>query len=589
LFFSYTENHREVTEKSQRTTEKSIIIMEKKIIECVPNFSEGRDMAIIKQITDVIEAVEGVKLLDVDAGKDTNRTVVTFVGGPGEVCAAAFFAVKKASELIDMTKHHGEHPRMGATDVCPLVPVSGITMEETAEFARKLAKRIGEELKIPVYCYESAAYTEKRKNLANCREGEYEGLKKKLSDPEWKPDFGPAVFNEKTGVTAVGARDFLVAFNVNLNTTSIRRANAIAYDVREKGRPLREENPLTGKVVKDKNGDPVMIPGSLKSVKAIGWYIEEYGIAQISMNLTNISVTPVHQAFDEVCRKADERGVRVTGSELVGLIPLKAMLEAGRYFLRKQQRSAGVSDEELIKIAVKSMGLNDIHEFNSGEKIIEFVMAEKSKCKLIDMNLRAFMNETASESPAPGGGSISSYMGALGAALGTMVANLSAHKRGWDDKWEEFSGWAEKGKELQNSLLDLVDEDTEAFNKILEAFGLPKKSEEEKAVRNLAIQEATKHATMIPFQVMETSFKGFELIRAMVETGNPNSVTDAGVGALALCSCIRGACLNVKINSAGLNDNDFAKAIIGKAHTIESMAIAEEKEILKIVNERISK
>jgi glutamate formiminotransferase/formiminotetrahydrofolate cyclodeaminase len=562
--------------------------MEKKIIECVPNFSEGRDLSLIKQITHVIETVEGVKLLDVDPGKDTNRTVVTFVGSPEQVSEAAFLAVKKASEIIDMSKHHGEHPRMGATDVCPFVPVSGITMEETAEYARKLAGRIGEELNIPVFCYENAAFEEKRRNLANCRSGEYEGLQKKLSDPEWKPDFGPAVFNPKAGATAVGARDFLIAFNVNLNTTSVRRANAIAYDVREKGRPVREGNQLTGKIMKDKNGEQVMNPGTLKSVKAIGWYIEEYGIAQISMNLTNISVTPVHIAFDEVCQKAGDRGVRVTGSELVGLVPLKSMLDAGRYFLRKQQRSSGVSDDELIKIAIKSLGLSDIHKFIPEEKIIEFVMAEKNKRKLIDMDLKAFMNETASESPAPGGGSISSYMGALGAALGTMVANLSAHKRGWDDRWEEFSVWAEKGKEIQNRLLNLVDEDTEAFNKILEAFALPKKSDEEKSARTLAIQEATKHATMVPFRVMETAFGGFEIIRAMVETGNPNSVTDAGVGALALRSCIKGACLNVKINASGLSDKSFASDIVSKAGVIESKAVEEEISILKIVELKIT-
>ena len=561
--------------------------MEKKIIECVPNFSDGRDMSVIKQITDVIEAAEGVKLLDVDPGKDTNRTVVTFVGGPDEVFYAAFLAVKKASEIIDMSKHHGEHPRMGATDVCPFVPVSGITMEETVEYARKLAKKIGDELLIPVYCYENAAFEEKRRNLANCRSGEYEGLMKKLADPDWKPDFGPAVFNPKAGATAVGARDFLVAFNVNLNTTSIRRANAIAYDIREKGRPMREGDPLTGKIIKDKNGDPVMIPGTLKSVKAIGWYIEEYGIAQISMNLTNISVTPVHIAFDEVCRKADERGLRVTGSELVGLIPLNAMLDAGKYFLKKQQRSVGVSDDELIKIAIKSMGLDDLHKFNPEEKIIEFVMTEKSKRKLINLNLKSFMDETASESPAPGGGSISSYMGALGVALGTMVANLSSHKRGWDDKWEFFSDWAEKGKEIQNHLLDLVDEDTEAFNKILEAFGLPKKSDEEKSARSVAVQEATKNAIMVPFRVMETAFSGFELIRQMVEKGNPNSITDAGVGALALRSCIKGAFLNVKINASGLTDKSFASDIVTKARFIESKAIEEEQSIMMLVDSRI--
>jgi glutamate formiminotransferase / formiminotetrahydrofolate cyclodeaminase len=561
--------------------------MEKKIIECVPNFSEGRDMSVIRQITDVIESVEGVKLLDIDPGKDTNRTVVTFVGGPEEVSLAAFLAVQKASEIIDMSKHHGEHPRMGATDVCPFVPVSGITMEETVEYARKLAKRIGEELKIPVYCYENAAFVEKRRNLAECRSGEYEGLKKKLEDPLWKPDFGPAVFNPQAGATAVGARDFLVAFNVNLNTTSIRRANAIAYDIREKGRPMREGDPVTGKIVKDTEENTVMIPGSLKSVKAIGWFIKEYGIAQISMNLTNISVTPVHIAFDEVCRKADERGLRVTGSELVGLIPLKAMLDAGKYFLRKQKRSLGVSDEELIKIAARSMGLNDIHLFKPDEKIIEFVMAEKIKPKLIDMNLRAFMNETASESPAPGGGSISAYMGALGVALGTMVANLSSHKRGWDDRWEEFSYWAEKGKALQDRLLDLVDEDTEAFNRIMDAFGLPKKTEEEKVVRNRTIQEATREAILVPFSVMETAFKGFELLRAMIGNGNPNSITDAGVGALAIRACISGAFLNVRINAKSLNDRNFANDIIERATNIESKAKEEEKALLDLVGSTI--
>lgn len=485
--------------------------MEKKIIECVPNFSEGRDMGIIKQITDVIESVEGVKLLDVDPGKDTNRTVVTFVGDPEAVSEAAFLSVKKASEIIDMSKHHGAHPRMGATDVCPFVPVSAITMEETVKYARKVAEKIGNILGIPVYCYENAALKEERKNLASCRSGEYEGLQMKLSDPLWKPDYGPAVFNERSGATAVGARDFLVAFNVNLNTTSIRRANAIAYDVREKGRPKREGDQVNGKIVRDENGEKVMLPGSLKSVKAIGWYIEEYGIAQISMNLTNIAITPVHIAFDEVCRKADARGVRVTGSELVGLIPLKSLLEAGRYFLAKQQRSCGVSDNELIKIAVKSMGLNDIHQFIPEEKIIEYVMKEKSKSKLIDMNLRAFMDETASESPAPGGGSISAYMGALGAALGTMVANLSSHKRGWDDRWKEFSDWAEKGKAIQNNLLHLVDEDTAAFNRIIEAYALPKKTEDEKQLRDEAIQGALRNATLVPFKVMETTFSWFRI------------------------------------------------------------------------------
>ncbi len=554
--------------------------MDKRIIECVPNFSEGRDMALIKQITDAIESVDGVRLLDVDPGKDTNRTVVTFAGNPEAVSQAAFLSVKKASELIDMSKHHGEHPRMGAADVCPFVPVSGITMEETVEYARKLAKRIGEELSIPVYCYENAAFEEKRKNLANCRAGEYEGLIRKLADPEWKPDFGPAVFNQRSGATAVGARDFLVAFNVNLNTTSVRRANAIAYDVREKGRPEREGNQPNGHIIKDENGEPVMIPGSLKSVRAIGWFIKEYGIAQISMNLTNISVTPVHVAFDEVCRKADARGVRVTGSELVGLIPLKAILDAGRYFLEKQQRSAGVSDAELIKIAVRSLGLNDIHKFNPEVKIIEYNIAEKGGHKLIDMDLTTFVNETASESPAPGGGSVSAYLGALGVALGTMVANLSSHKYGWDDRWKEFSTWAEKGKSIQNELLALVDEDTEAFNRILEASGLPKRTEEEKKIRRTAVQEATKNAAYVPFKVMETALSGFALLKEMVEEGNPNSVSDVAVGALALRSCIRGAFLNVKINAAAIDDKEFGAILIEKGKIIESRATEEEEEIL---------
>jgi glutamate formiminotransferase / formiminotetrahydrofolate cyclodeaminase len=562
--------------------------MEKKIIECVPNFSEGRDMEIIKQITDVIESVEEVKLLDVDPGKDTNRTVVTFVGSPEAVSEAAFLSVKKASELIDMSKHHGAHPRMGATDVCPFVPVSGITMEEAVIYAQQVAARIGNELKIPVYCYENAALKEERKNLASCRSGEYEGLKDKLSNPIWKPDFGPAVFNARSGATAVGARDFLVAFNVNLNTTSTRRANAIAYDVREKGRPKREGDPVTGKIVKDANGEKVMIPGSLKSVKAIGWYIEEYGIAQISMNLTNISVTPVHIAFDEVCKKADARGVRVTGSELVGLIPLKSLLDAGRYFLEKQKRSTGISDNELIKIAIRSMGLNDIHEFKPAEKIIEYVMENNvTGQKLIAMSLKEFLDETASESPAPGGGSISAYVGALGVALGTMVANLSSHKRGWDERWKEFSEWAEKGKLIQNNLLHLVEEDTAAFNRILEAYSLPKKSEEEKKIRHQAVQDATKKAILIPFSVIEKAFSGFELIKAMTEKGNPNSITDAGVGALAIRACIRGAYLNVKINASSLDDIEFAKTILAKGKVLETSAEKAEKEILAIIDKSL--
>ncbi len=560
----------------------------KQLLECVPNFSEGNDMNIIKQITNEIEAVEGVRLLDVDPGKATNRTVVTFVGTPEEVMEAAFRAVKKASELIDMQKHKGAHPRFGATDVCPLVPVANITMEETVEYARKLARRIGEELSIPVYCYENAALKEKRRNLATVRAGEYEGLKEKLSIPEWKPDFGPAKFNARAGATAVGARDFLVAYNINLNTTSTRRANSIAFDLREKGRPLREGDPVTGKIVKDEMGNQVMVPGSLKSVKGIGWFIEEYGIAQVSLNLTNISITPVHIAFDEACRKAAERGIRVTGSELVGLIPLKAMLDAGKYFLKKQQRSTGVSDKELIKIAVKSLGLDDLYPFKPEEKIIEYVLEEKGKKKLVDLSVREFMEETASESPAPGGGSISAYMGSLGVALGTMVANLSSHKRGWDNRWEEFSDWAEKGKRYQEELLRLVDDDTNAFNKIMDAFSLPKKTEEEAKIRHEAIQEATKQAILVPFRVMEIALEAMLFVRAMAENGNPNSVSDAGVGALALRSCLLGASLNVRINTPGLDDKDFVKEILLKAETMEKTVKYRENEILEIVNSKIN-
>ena len=532
------------------------------IIECVPNFSEGRDKEIIRQITDQVASVEGVKLLDVDPGRATNRTVVTFVGDPESVIEAAFLAVKKASEILDMSQHSGEHPRFGATDVCPLVPVAGITMEETVNYARTLAKRIGDEIGIPTYCYENAALTEGRRNLARVRSGEYEGLKDKLSMDGWKPDFGPAEFLPRTGAIAVGARDFLVAYNINLNTTSTRRANAIAFDVRERGRSKREGNPFTGKIVKDEKGDPVMIPGTLKSVKAIGWFIEEYGVAQISMNLTNISITPVHMAFDEVCRKADARGIRVTGSELVGLVPLQSMLEAGRYFLRKQKRSTGVSDRELIKIAVKSMGLDELGPFVSEDKIIEYQLKKGEGQQLVDMSLMDFMEETASESPAPGGGSVSAYLGSLGAALTTMVANLSAHKRGWDDRWEEFSEWAEKGKDIQEKLLTLVDEDTHAFNAIMTAFGLPKRSKEEQAARQTAIEVATIQAIEIPFEVMSTAFTGYEVANAMVTTGNPNSVSDAGVGALALHACIEGAWLNVKINAADLKDHPRVQEIL---------------------------
>jgi len=556
----------------------------KQLIECVPNFSEGRDMDVIKQITDEIESVAGVRLLDVDPGRDTNRTVVTFVGEPDPVCEAAFRAVKKAAKIIDMSKHAGAHPRMGATDVCPLVPVAGITMEETVVYARGLAERIGKELSLPVFCYEEAAFEPKRKNLASVRSGEYEGLKKKLSDPAWKPDFGPARFDEGAGTVIVGARDFLVAFNVNLNTTSLRRANSIAFDVRERGREKREGDPVTGKVVKDADGNPVMIPGSLRSVKAIGWYIPEYGFAQISMNLTNIGVTPVHIAFDEVCKKAGARGVRVTGSELVGLIPLKAMLDAGRFFLHRQQRSAGVSDAELINIAIRSMGLSELKPFNPEEKIIEYMLQDKKQKKLVDMPLSAFVWETSSESPAPGGGSVSAAMGAMGVALGTMVANLSSHKRGWDDRWEEFAEWAEKGAQMQKRLLELVDEDTEAFNAIMKAYEMPKGSDEEKAARSAAVEEATKKASIVPLTVMKEASKTFELLGEMIRKGNPNSVTDAAVGVLATRACIRGAYLNVRVNVKGLKDRAFAENLIAEGREIEGRAEATEHEIIALAS-----
>jgi len=561
----------------------------KQLIECVPNFSEGRDMAIIKKITDEIEKVEGVKLLDVDPGKATNRTVVTFVGTPDAVIEAAFQAVKKAGQVIDMRKHHGEHPRFGATDVCPLVPVANISMEETADYAHTLAGRIGKELEIPVYCYENAAFTPERRNLANCRAGEYEGLPDKLKDPKWKPDFGPLTFNPRTGATAVGARDFLVAYNVNLNTTSTRRANAVAFDIREKGRPVREGNPVTGKIKKDEQGKEMWTPGSLKACKAIGWFIEEYGIAQISINLTNISITPVHIAFEETCKKAGERGLRVTGSELVGLIPKKAMIDAGKYFLEKQQRSVGVSEEEIVKIAVKSLGLDDLKPFNPGEKIIEYLLEDPSQERLIGMTCRGFANETASESPAPGGGSVSAFIGALGVSLGTMVANLSSHKPGWDDRWKEFSEWAEKGQKIKDELLFLVDEDTRAFTRIMDAFGLPKGTGEEKAVRTAAIQEATKYAIEIPFRTMKKSLEALEIIKAMAETGNPNSVSDAGVGALCARSAVIGAFLNVQINASGLNDKHYLEQLLHEAEAIVEKAKAEEEEILGIVNRKIAK
>lgn len=562
----------------------------KQLIECVPNISEGRDENIIRQVTDQVETVEGVRLIDVDPGKATNRTVITFVGTPDEVVEAAFRVVKKASELIDMSKHSGAHPRFGATDVCPFVPVANISMEETVEYARKLAKRIGEELSIPVYCYESAAFQPVRKNLANCRSGEYEGLKEKLSNPDWKPDFGPFEYNEHvkhTGVTAVGARNFLVAYNVNLNTTSTRRANAIAFDVRERGRVKREGNPATGKIVKDEKGNPVMVPGMLKSVKAIGWFIEEYGVAQISMNLTDITVTAVHEAFDAVVKSATSRGIRVTGSELVGVIPLKAMLDAGKHYLRMQSRSTGISDREIIKIAVKSLGLNELGPFDPDKKIIEYILEDKTGTKLVDMTIEDFANETASESPAPGGGSISATMGALGASLGTMVANLSSHKRGWDDRWEEFSDWAERGKYFQDELLKMVDEDTNAFNRIMDAFGLPKKTDEDQKARTQAIQDATKYAIEVPLKVMRLCYESMEVAKAMAETGNPNSVSDAGVGAIAALAGVKGAFLNVKINTAGLDDKTFIDDSITQGKEIQEKAAALQKEILNIVENKM--
>ena len=558
----------------------------KQLIECVPNFSEGRDEKIIRQIADAIQGVDGVKLLNVDPGKDTNRTVMTFVGEPSQVVEAAFQGAKMAAQLIDMSKHKGEHPRFGAIDVCPLVPIANISMEETVMYARRLAQRMGEELGISVYCYEFAATTEERRSLANCRAGEYEGLAEKLQKPEWKPDFGPITLNERSGASAVGARNFLIAYNVNLNTTSVRRANSIAFDVREAGRVVREGDPLTGKILSDANGEALRIPGTLKKVRAIGWFIKEYGIAQISMNLTDITVTSMHQAFDEVCRCASERGMRATGSELIGLVPLQAMLDVGCYFLRKQGRSVGIPDEEIIKIAVKSLGLDELAPFDPKKRIIEYLIDDQQD-KLTDLSLSGFSNETLSESPAPGGGSVSAYVGALGAALGSMVANLSAHKRGWDDRWEEFSVWAEKGKQAHDRLLKLVDEDTAAFNAIIEAFGLPKNNDQEKKIRSVAIQLATKHAIEVPFEVMQTAFSSLEVIQAMATIGNPNSLSDAGVGALCVRTAVYGAYLNVRINSGGLSNKVFAEEILSKAADLLQKTLAKEAEILALVEGRI--
>lgn len=562
----------------------------KKLVECVPNFSEGRDMAVIDQITAEIKAVNGVSLLDVDPGYATNRTVVTFIGEPDEVCEAAFRAIRKAKELIDMRHHHGAHPRIGATDVCPLVPVSGVTMEETVAYARRLAERVGQELAIPVYCYESAAFTPERKNLAVVREGEYEGLANKLACPETRPDFGPSDFNEETarsGATIIGARDFLLAVNFNLNTTSTRRANAIAFDVREKGRVKREGNPITGKKVLDAAGNEVYIPGTLKGTKAIGWYIKEYGIAQVSMNITDINVTPLHVAFEEVCAKATARGVRVTGTEIVGLVPKRVLIDAGKYFLKKQHRSDGIAESEVIKIAVKSLGLDDLAPFNADEKVIESLIADK-RPRLVDMTCEAFAEETASESPAPGGGSVSAYMGALGSALGTMVANLSAHKPGWDDRWEFFAEYAEKGHAVMDELLALVDEDTAAFNAIMEVFAMPKSTPEEKAARSAALQKATLNAAEIPLKTMRCAFKAFEVLDAMAEHGNPNSISDVGVGVLAVRAAMLGAMLNVKINSAGLKDREAADRLIAEADELASRANVNETVLLEKIEKVIA-
>lgn len=563
----------------------------KQLIECVPNFSEGRDKAKIEEIVKAIEAGGDVRVLDVDPGEATNRTVVTFVGEPEAVCDAAIAGMRKAAEVIDMRGHHGAHPRMGATDVLPLIPVAGITLEECAELARKLAERAANELNIPCYCYEASAFVPERKNLAVCREGEYEGLPERMGKPGKGPDYGDRPFDEgvaKTGCTAVGARDFLIAVNFNLNTTSTRRANAIAFDVREKGRPMREGGKVTGKPMKDENGNTIMIPGTLKGTKAIGWFIDEYGIAQVSMNITDMKATPLHKAFDEVCRAAAARGLRVTGTEIVGLVPKSAILDAGRHYLKMQQRSLGIPEEEIVKIAIKSMGLDDLKPFKPEEKIIED-MLEKPGKRLVDMTVTGFADETSSESPAPGGGSISAYMGALGAALGTMVANLSAHKAGWDDRWEEFSEYAVKGRETMTALMALVDEDTEAFNRIMAVFAMPKGTPEEKAARSAALQEATLYATEVPLRTMRESVKVFDLAEAMARQGNPASVSDAGVGALAARAAVLGAYLNVRINAAGLKDREQADKLLKEAADIAATAIRRETEVLQVVNSIIDK
>ncbi|MFN8673173.1 MAG: glutamate formimidoyltransferase [Candidatus Sericytochromatia bacterium] len=558
--------------------------MSKKLIECVPNFSEGRDLNIIKQITDQIESVEGTKLLDVDAGNATNRTVVTFVGEPEQVVEAAFRAIKKASELIDMSVHSGEHPRMGATDVCPFIPVANVSIEEAIEYSKKLAKKVGEELDIPVFLYEYSATKEDRRNLATIRAGEYEGLEKKLQDPNWKPDYGSGKFNAKAGGTVIGVRDFLIAYNVNLNTKSVKKANSVAFDIREQGRVKRIGDPINGQIVRDEQGNAIRVAGSLKNVKAIGWFIKEYDIAQISINLTNYKVTPLHVLFEETVKKATERGLRVTGSELVGMLPLEVMIETGKFYLKQQGRSAGVSEKELVDIAIKSLGLNELYKFEPEKKIIEYALRDKTQQPLINMDLIAFADETASESPAPGGGSISAYVGSLGVALASMVANVSANKKGWEDKIPFMSEYAEKAQILKDKLLNKVDEDTQAFNKIMEAFALPKNNDTEKKLRTESIQSATKNAILVPFQVMELCYESMELIKTMAEKGNPNSVTDAGVGALCARTGVLGAYLNVKINCKSFDDKIFVENILQKADEIFNLTKKAEDEILEIVN-----
>ena len=560
------------------------------LIECVPNISEGRNQIVIDKIVDVIETVDGVKLLNVDPGKATNRTVITFVGEPQAVIDAAFLLIEKAKELIDMSLHNGEHPRMGAVDVCPLIPISNITMEETVEYAHKLGERVGDELGIPIYCYENAAKEDKRVNLSNCRSGEYEGLSKKIITSVWKPDYGPSKFTEsvvKSGVTAISARDFLIAYNVNLNSTSSRRANAIAFDLREAGRIKREGDKISGKIVKDKNGEAVRQPGIFKNLKGIGWYIEEYGIAQISYNLTNINITSLHDVFEKTCQRAEIRGLRVTGSELIGLVPKKVLIDAGKYFLQKQSRSLAISDEEIIHIAIKSLGLDELQPFNPEERIIEYALKNDDQ-QLAKMNLIEFANKTSSESPAPGGGSISAYCGALGAALSTMVANLSANKRGWEDKWEFYSKWGEKSLAYQNILVMLVDEDTLAFNRIMAAVSLPKDSDEQKETRLMALQSATKYAIEVPFKIMETSFACLESVKCMAEVGNTNSISDAGVAALCIRTAVMGAYLNVRINCKDLNDDNYVSDIIQKGKLIVEQTNLIEKEILLLVDKHLN-